>query len=34
MKVKWLTSSQDQFTPGKKSAHTEEEAMWDATEAV
>jgi hypothetical protein len=30
----WLTSSQSHFTPGKKLAPTEEEAMLDATEAV
>jgi len=30
----WLTSSQSHFTPGKKPAPTEEEAMLDATEAV
>jgi hypothetical protein len=34
MTFKWLTSSQSQFAPGKKPAPTEEEAMWDATEAA
>jgi hypothetical protein len=34
MEVKWLTSFQGHFTLGKKLIPTEEEAMWDATEAV